>query len=224
VIAWDDSAILQSGIDFVQVLHGEQRISQTGPQPPAATILAETRFKAIYDKGAAKGAVLLTETAITEKASGKRLSTLLSTVFARGDGGFGGPQGSGPAPHQVPDRSPDTVVDYRSRPDQALIYALSGDRNPLHRDPDAAAAAGFPRPILHGLCTYGHAVRAVVCGALDHDPDGIREIEGRFTAPVFPGETIRTELWRDGNVVSFRTSVTERSLVVINNGNVVLAS
>jgi acyl dehydratase len=223
VIAWDDSAILQSGINFVQVLHGEQRIRLTGPLPPAATILAKTRFTDIFDKGAGKGAVLLTETTITEKSSGKVLCVNTSTVFARGDGGFGGPQGSGPAPHKVPERAPDKVVEYKSRPDQAILYALSGDRNPLHRDPDVAQAAGFPRPILHGLCTYGHAVRAVVCGMLDHDPDGVREIEGRFTAPVFPGETIRTEMWRDGKVISFRTFVIERELMVINNGKVVVA-
>ncbi|WP_368744866.1 MaoC/PaaZ C-terminal domain-containing protein [Desertibaculum subflavum] len=221
VIAWDDTAILQSGINFALVLHGEQRIRLTGPLPAKATILAKTRFVDIFDKGAGKGAILLTETTITEKSSGKVLCVNTSTVFARGDGGFGGPQGSGPAPHQLPERAPDKVVDYASRPDQAILYALSGDRNPLHRDPDVAKAAGFPRPILHGLCTYGHAVRAVVCGMLGHDASGVREIEGRFTAPVFPGETIRTEMWRDGKVISFRTSVTERGLMVINNGKVV---
>lgn len=223
VIAWDDSAILQSGINFALVLHGEQRIRLTGPLPAKATILAKTRFVDIFDKGAGKGAILLTETTITEKSSGKVHCVNTSTVFARGDGGFGGPQGSGPAPHKLPERAPDKVADYVSRPDQAILYALSGDRNPLHRDPDVAKAAGFPRPILHGLCTYGHAVRAVVCEMLGHDASGVREIEGRFTAPVFPGETIRTEMWRDGKVISFRTSVTERGLMVISNGKVVVA-
>lgn len=164
------------------------------------------------------------ETTLAEKTSGDVLAVMLSTIFARADGGFGGPAGSGPAPHALPDRAPDKSLDLKTRPDQALLYALSGDRNPLHRDPDVAAAAGFPQPILHGLCTYGHAVRAVVTSMLDHDPDGIREIEGRFSAPVYPGETIRTEMWRDGNVISFRCFVTERDLLVINNGKVVVAT
>lgn len=224
VVAWDDDPALATGVNFLHVVHGEQRISLKRPFPAAATILSRVRVAGAYDKGPGRGAILLMETTLAEKTSGDVLAVMLSTIFARADGGFGGPAGSGPAPHALPDRAPDKSLDLKTRPDQALLYALSGDRNPLHRDPDVAAAAGFPQPILHGLCTYGHAVRAVVTSMLDHDPDGIREIEGRFSAPVYPGETIRTEMWRDGNVISFRCFVTERDLLVINNGKVVVAT
>lgn len=224
VVAWDDGPALSTGLNFLQVVHGEQRISLKRPFPAAATILSKVRVAGAFDKGPGRGAILLMETTLREKQSGDVLAVMLSTIFARADGGFGGPAGGGPPPHTLPDRAPDRTLDLKTGADQALIYALSGDRNPLHRDPDVAAAAGFPKPILHGLCTYGHAIRAIVTTMLDHDPDGIREIEGRFSAPVYPGETIRTEMWRDGNVLSFRCYVTERNLLVINNGKVVVAA
>jgi acyl dehydratase len=168
VIAWDDTAILQSGINFALVLHGEQRIRLTGPLPPAATILAKTRFTDIFDKGAGKGAILLTETTITEKASGKVLCVNTSTVFARGDGGFGGPQGSGPAPHQLPERSADKVVEYKSRPDQAILYALSGDRNPpAHPFPaDLVALGGGVEGEPEVLVQYGLLLRCLPAALL----------------------------------------------------------
>ncbi|HYM30603.1 MAG TPA: MaoC/PaaZ C-terminal domain-containing protein, partial [Candidatus Cybelea sp.] len=204
VIAWDDSFVFNSGVNAVMVVHGEQRVTLHRPLPAAAHVVSHFRVTDIFDKGAGRGAVILTETAIRDKATGEPLCTNHSTVFARGDGGFGGPNGSGAPPHEIPSRQPDLVSDVRMSPDAAFVYALSGDRNPLHRDPDVAAAAGFPRAIIQGLCTYGHACRAVVKDACDYAPERIADFGARFTAPAYPGETLRTEIWQDGNIVSFR--------------------
>ncbi len=224
VLCWDDSWGFKSGINMVMVVHGEQRITMHKPLAPEGRILSKTRIKEAWDKGAGKGAVVLVETTIRDAASGEALITLLSTVFARGDGGFGAPanQAPPPKPHVIPERAPDLTISARTQPNQALFYRLCGDRNPLHADPSFAKAAGFPRPILHGLCTYGHAIRAVVKGACDHDPARVAHMEARFTAPVFPGETIATDIWRDGNIVSFRARLEERGLVALDHGKVEL--
>jgi acyl dehydratase len=155
---------------------------------------------------------------VTDQATGERIATATQTTFCRGDGGFGGPPREAPPVHAIPERPPDHVCDLTTRPETALIYRLSGDPNPLHVDPAVAKAAGFPRPILHGLATFGiagHAILKTVCG---YDPARLTAIAGRFSAPVFPGDTIRTELWRDGAVVSFRARVVERDVVALNNG------
>ena len=226
VIAWDDSWTARTGINFVIVVHGEQRITLHQPLAPSGRVTSKVRIKDAFDKGAGKGAVLLVENNLRDAASGAPIATLLSTVFARGDGGFGGPErgpeDGPPKPHQIPDRAPDIGVTAKTQPNQALFYRLCGDRNPLHADPAFAKAAGFPRPILHGLCTYGHAVRAVVKAACDHDPSRVTHIAARFTAPVFPGETIHTEIWRDGKTVSFRARLTERDVVALDHGRIEL--
>jgi acyl dehydratase len=124
----------------------------------------------------------------------------------------------------MPERKPDMTVEVDTRPDQALLYRLSGDRNPLHSDPDIAKAAGFPRPILHGLCTYGSCCRAIISSSVcDYDPTKITGFDVRFSSPVFPGETIAVDIWKDGNIASFRARVKERDVVVINNGKCTLA-
>jgi len=220
VIAWDDSFVFNSGINALMVVHGEQSITLHRPLPVEARVVSAMRVVDIFDKGAGKGAILLTETKIRDKASGELLCTNRSTVFARGDGGFGGRSEGAPSPHRLPERKPDQVCALKTRPDQALLYALSGDRNPLHRDPDIAAAAGFPRPIIQGLCTYGHACSAVLKTVCSYQPERIAEFSGRFTAPVYPGETIVTEIWQDGPVVSFRCQIPERGVIAINNGRV----
>lgn len=222
VIAWDEAFGPASGLDRTMVVHGEQRITLHQPLKPAGHVISKVRPVAAYDKGPGRGAVVLVENAIRDATSGEKLVTLLSTIFARGDGGFGGPQGSGPAPHPMPERAPDATLELNTQANQALFYRLCGDRNPLHADPSFAKAAGFPRPILHGLCTYGVAVRAVVKLACDHDPARVAHIEGRFTAPVFPGETIATDIWRDGKTISFRARLKERSIVVLDHGKVEL--
>lgn len=218
VLAWDNSLIHKSGINYLLVVHGEQRITMHKPLPPRADILVKRRIKEAVDKGEGRGALIYVETTVREKESGAPLCSTLSTVFARGDGGFGGPSEGGPAPHVLPDRAPDHVCDLKTMPSQALFYRLCGDRNPLHSDPDVAAAAGFDRPILHGLCTYGHACHAIVEEMCDYDSARMTGFEARFSAPVFPGETIRTEMWDEDGGVAFRAVVPERDAVVLNNG------
>ncbi len=217
-IAWEDGWIFKSGINATMVVHGEQWLTMHRPFPAAAHVLATNRVLDIFDKGADKGAVILVEREMSDKNSGEKIATLIMSIMARGDGGFGGPKGSGPAPHQVPDTEPDAVFDYKTSVRQALYYRLNGDRNPLHADPDFAAAGGFDRPILHGLCSYGIACRAVLKTFCDHDHTKLTGFDVRFSAPVIPGETLRTEMWRDGDVVSYRMRAVERDVVVLKNG------
>jgi acyl dehydratase len=223
VIAWGAGGLVgKMGINYLMVVHGEQKVEIHQPLPADADITAATRVMGVFDKGAGKGAVIYTETVISE-AGGAKLATLVSSTFARGDGGFGGPSDGAPEPHAVPTRAHDAVCALTTRPDQALIYRLSGDRNPLHSDPSIAKMAGFPRPILHGLCSYGIACRAVLQTYADYDPARIKHFDVRFSAPVFPGETIETRMWKDANVISFECVVPERGVTVIKNGRCVLA-
>jgi acyl dehydratase len=207
-----------AGIDWVKVVNGEQGFTLHRPLDASDIIVGHTRLVEVIDKGAGKGALLLTERKITDKKTGEAIATVTQTIFCRGDGGFGGPPRDAPPPHPIPERKPDAVCDLGTRPEMALIYRLSGDYNPLHAEPAFAKAAGFERPILHGLGTFGvsgHAVLKTICG---YDPARVTAFAGRFSAPVYPGETIRTEIWRDGHVVSFRARVVERDVIAINNG------
>lgn len=224
VISWGQRTLSQADLNWLMIVHGEQRLEMHKPLPKAATIVANGKVVGAFDKGADKGALVVTETEIFEKSTGDKLCTLGSTIFARGDGGFGGPTDGAPAPHTVPDRAPDMSCELETRADQALLYRLSGDRNPLHADPAFAKAAGFPRPILHGLCTYGTACRAVLKTACDYDHTKITGFDVRFSAPVFPGETIITDMWKDGNVLSFECRLKERDATVIKSGKCTLAS
>lgn len=218
VIAWGQRTLSKADLNWIMIVHGEQRLTLHKPLPAAATIVANGKVVGAYDKGADKGALIVSETEIFDKASGDKLCTLGSTIFARGDGGFGGPTDGAPVPHEVPTRAPDMSCELETRADQALLYRLSGDRNPLHADPAFAKAAGFPRPILHGLCTYGTACRAVLKAAADYDHTKIKAFDVRFSAPVFPGETIITDMWKDGDVLSFQCRLKERDATVIKNG------
>jgi acyl dehydratase len=213
----------ETGIDWKKVLHGEQGLILHKPLPPAATVVGRSRITEIIDKGAGKGALLFSERDVIDKGSGDLLATLTSTTVLRGDGGFGGPAGAAPEPHRLPEEPPHLSLDLPTLPQAALIYRLSGDYNPLHADPKIAAAAGFARPILHGLCTFGVASRAIMKACCGNDPDKLRKIHVRFSAPVFPGETIRTEIWRNGATISFRARCLERDTIVLNNGLAILA-
>ncbi|MEM9061779.1 MAG: MaoC/PaaZ C-terminal domain-containing protein [Pseudomonadota bacterium] len=206
----------ESGVDWTKVLHGEQGIELHAPIPTEGTVVAQNRVAEIIDKGADKGALLYIEREITDKVTGQRIATTTSTTFARGDGGFGGPTGPLKPVHQIPDRDAETVVSLATLPQAALIYRLSGDPNPLHASPEIAAKAGFKAPILHGLCSFGVAGLAVLQACCDGDPARLKRFGLRFSSPVYPGETISTQLWRDGNIVSFRSIVGDRT--VLNNG------
>lgn len=209
---------LDTGIDWVKIVHGEHDLVLHKPLPAAATVTSTTRIIDAIDKGPGKGALVISQREVRDKQSGDLYATITQTTFARGDGGFGGPKRPTPAPHTLPDRAPDMTCDLPTRPEMALLYRWNADMNPLHADPAIAKAAGYPRPILHGLATFGvagHAILKTMCG---YDPGRFKSIAGRFSSPVYPGETIRTEMWRDGPVVSFRARLVERDVIVLNNG------
>ena len=207
----------EMNLNRVMVVDGERDITFHKPLPTAAKITADSSVLGVWDKGKDKGAVIRHKTVLKDE-QGAELATLVASRFARGDGGFGGPSDGQPEPHQVPTRTPDKTVDISTRPDQALIYRLCGDRNPLHSDPEFAKRGGFPRPILHGMCTYGITCRGVLQTYADYDPSAFRRHAARFSSPVFPGETVSINLWKDGNVISFEAKVKERGVTVIKNG------
>jgi acyl dehydratase len=212
-----------SQLNYLMVVHGEQKVELHKPLALNGSFTATSRTIGAYDKGKDKGAVVVNETVWTDE-KGEKVATLTGSTFARGDGGFGGPSDGAPEPHATPTRKPDISVPIDTRPDQALIYRLNGDRNPLHSDPDVAKRAGFPRPILHGLCTYGITCRAVLQEICDYQPEQILSHQARFSAPVFPGDTVTVDLWKDGDVVSFEARVLDRGATVIRNGKTVLRS
>ncbi|MBV9532020.1 MAG: MaoC family dehydratase N-terminal domain-containing protein [Bradyrhizobium sp.] len=212
----------EMNLNRVMVVDGERDITFHKPLPSAAHITADACVLAVYDKGKDKGAVIRHQT-VLKNADGEPLATLVASRFARGDGGFGGPSDGQPEPHRMPPRAPDKAIDISTRPDQALVYRLCGDRNPLHSDPEYARRAGFPRPILHGMCTYGISCRGILQSYADYDPAAFKRHAARFSAPVYPGETVTIEMWKDGEVISFEAKVKARGVTVIKNGMTVLS-
>ncbi|MDB5837702.1 MAG: 3-alpha,7-alpha, 12-alpha-trihydroxy-5-beta-cholest-24-enoyl-CoA hydratase [Caballeronia sp.] len=211
-----------TGVDYLKVVHGEQSVELHRPLPVTARIVGRSRVSQIVDKGRGKGALVTVERKIVDALSGELFATVEQVIFCRGDGGFATEACPGdppaPAPEVLPDAPPDAVFTLPTRTDAALLYRLLGDRNHLHADPDVARAAGFARPILQGLATYGLAARAVIETCCGDDPGRLVFLYARFSAPVFPGETLRAEVWRDGEAVRFRIKVIERDVVAINNG------
>ena len=207
-----------TGVDWKRVVHGEEGITLHQTLLPQGRFVTRSRVDEIIDKGQGKGALIYMTREVSDADTGEAVATITRTTFCRGDGGFGGPSGPIRPVDQLPERTPDETCDLPTLPQQALIYRLNGDGNPLHADPDVAREAGFERPILHGLCTFGVAGHALLKTLCDYDPSRLKRFDVRFSAPVFPGETIRTEMWRDGNKVSFRAQVLERDVVVLNNG------
>ena len=212
------------GWDFTRVLHAEQRLQLHRALPTAADLLISKRVVDVFDRGPNRGALLLFEADGRLAGDDTAVFSLGMTVIARGDGGFGGQSGSGPAPHRAPRRDADMSCMSPTRADQALLFRLNGDRNPLHADPHTASRAGFEVPILHGLCTYGIACRAILKTICDYDETLIRAFDARFSAPVIPGDTIRTDMWQDGNIISFRCTAVERDVLVLRNGKCTLAT
>src|ERR1700761_7243500 len=221
VAAWGASPG-EMNLNRVMVVDGERDITFHRPLRAAEKLLVDSSVLAVFDKGKDKGAVIRHQTVLRDE-NGEELATLVASRFARGDGGFGGPSGGQPETHRVPSRTPDQTIDISTRADQALVYRLCGDRNPLHSDPEFAKRAGFPWPILHGMCTYGIPCRGVLQTYADYDPSAFKQHAARFSSPVFPGETVTMEMWKDGNVISFEAKVKSRNVTVIKSGRTVLA-
>lgn len=213
----------ETGIDYLRVVHGEHAIELHRPPASSGRVRGKTRVVDVIDKGPGRGALIYSELRQTDAESGAPLATIRQTTFARADGGFGGPLRKPALPHPLPERAPDLVCDLPTSPQAALLYRLNADRNPLHADPVVARNAGFERPILHGLATFGIAGHAILRAGLDYDPARLRSLSARFTAPVFPGDLLRTELWLDDCTISFRCLVPERDSVVLNNGRATVA-
>ncbi len=198
------------------LLHGEQRIELRGPIPTSGKLTTQGKITGIYDKGS--GAVIVID-ADTKDESGSVLFANTFSVFLRGEGGFGGERGPSASKKNVPpERAPDHTIEDKTSPNQAAIYRLSGDRNPLHIDPEFAKMASFDRPILHGLCTFGYVGRAVLKAACGGDPARLKDLEVRFAGVAYPGETIITEIWQEGpDKAIVRATTAERGEPVISN-------
>jgi acyl dehydratase len=215
VIGWGaGSAMANIGeFNWAMLVHGQQSVTLHQPIPVEGTATLQSEIVAIHDKG--KAAVVVSATTAT--LGGAPLYTTTSAAFIRGEGGWGGDRGPSGPQNVPPERAPDHQVTYQTSPDQALVYRLSGDRNPLHSDPAFAAMGGFDRPILHGLCTYGFTGRALVHTLCDSDPARFAHVEGRFASPVFPGEALTVSMWEvDGGDALFTTSAGDR--LVIDQG------
>ncbi len=214
---WRD---LELGVDWRRVLHGETGVTLHTTLPVEGELIGRTRFGPIFDKGQDKGAVVYQTREIT-LADGTHIASVRNATILRSEGGFGGSSEGQPRPQAMPDRVPDEVVLLSTAQNQALIYRLSGDLNPLHVDPSVAQGAGFAKPILHGLATYGVVGRALLSALCDNEPARLKAVDGRFSAPVFPGETIRTEIWHEGRGTAiFRAIAQPREQIVLNNGRV----
>ena len=212
------------GWDYSQVLHAEQRMQLYRPLPPAADLLINKRIVAAYDRGPNRGALVMFEAEGRLAHDNTAIFLIGNTIVARADGGFGGPKGKGHKPHRAPRREPDLSCDLSTRREQALLYRLTGDRNPLHADPALARSVGYDAPIMHGLCTFGIACHAILKTICNYDYTLIAGMDARFSAPVLPGDTITTDMWQDGNIVSFRCTVKERDVVVVRNGKCTLTT
>ncbi len=205
------------GIDERLVVLADQRVVLHRPLAPEATLISRPSIKEIIDKGEGNAAIIQSTRDLTTP-DGTLVATVESSALARRHGGFGGKATQSPAPPAIPARDPDRVCDLPTPPNLAQIFRLTGDTNPLHIDPERARAAGFPRPILHGMASFGVAAHAILRTFAGYDPARLAAIEARFARPIFPGETVRTEMWENGAQVTFRCRTVERGEVAIDNG------
>jgi acyl dehydratase len=206
-------------IDWVKILHGEQSFEITRPLPPEGLVRGEYEIVAVEDKGAEKGAVMHVVKRLFEGTRSEPVATVTSVYMLRGDGGQGHFGTAPPPPSPLPEGNPNITLDIATLPQSALIYRLSGDLNPIHADPAAATRAGFPKPILHGLCSMGIATRALIETVCEGDPARLRSVSLRFSKPLFPGETVRMEIFKSGSTVRFRARAVERDVVVLDRGS-----
>lgn len=210
---------LDTGIDWVRVVHAEQAVRLHRPLSSQGDVRATTRILEIVDKGQGKGALLRYGRDIIDARSGECVATVVQTAFCRGDGGFGGTATSSYVSQPPPQRVPDLTVDMPTYPQMALVYRLSGDLNPLHSDPAVARKAGFDRPILHGLASYGVAAHALIASVCGYEPERFESMSARFSAPVVPGERIAVDIWRkEEGEAAFQARVAARDAVVLTNG------
>lgn len=209
----------KAGLTWVKAVHGEQRLTLHGPIPPAGKVIGRSRVSRVIDKGADKGALIVVESRLYGTPGDALLAVAEKTIFCRADGGFGeSDQAAEPLPPIPPD-PPETAWTLSVPAHAALLYRLNADRNPLHADPDVASQAGYRQPILHGLYTYGLAAYAILRTYCGYDPQCLASIHARFAAAVFPGETLRCEMWRTGpETVQFQVRALERNIVAISNG------
>ncbi len=211
------SAMSQAGTwDNRMLVHGEQGITLHKPLPTSGEVDTVDEITGIYDKG--KGAVVATKMVATLVDDGEPLFETTSSVFIMGEGGFGGDRGPTEKANVAPDSAPDYEITYQTRPDQALLYRLCGDRNPLHSDKQFSDVGGFPKPILHGLCTYGFTGRALLHTLCDSDPERFSAMDGRFTSPVMPGEALTVRVWNDGDGHAIFQTTGDDGRVVLDNG------
>ncbi|MGC1513336.1 MAG: MaoC family dehydratase, partial [Acidimicrobiales bacterium] len=204
--------------NFAMLVHGEQAVTLHQPLPVEGSVRSTSTIVGIYDKGS--GAVVAIESTSVDPVTDKPMFSTRSSIFIRGEGGWGGDRGPSGRTNVAPDRAPDHQVSYATRHDQALLYRLSGDRNPLHSDPSFARMGGFDRPILHGLCTYGFTGRALLHTLCGSDPARFTSMDARFSKPVMPGDTLTVSMWVDGSEAIFQTA-TQDGTVVIDNGRLV---
>lgn len=212
VVGWGVASPMRDAgtFDMAMLVHGQQSVTLHRPLPVEGTAMLAGELVAMYDKG--KAAVVVLETRAT--LGGEALFTTRSAAFIRGEGGWGGDRGPSGPQNVPPDRAPDHQVSYPTSPDQALVYRLSGDRNPLHSDPAFAAMGGFDRPILHGLCTYGFTGRALLHTLCGGDPARFHHVEARFASPVYPGEELTVSMWETGGGEAvFTTAVGDRTVI-----------
>ncbi|MEO8279413.1 MAG: MaoC/PaaZ C-terminal domain-containing protein [Ideonella sp.] len=207
-----------TGIDWMRILHGEHRMTLHGVPPPEGRLRSRTRISRVVDKGQGRGALVVTTREISDDASGRLLATIDHTSFCRADGGFGEGDAAPAMLPATPDSPAEATVKLPTSRRAALLYRLNGDRNPIHVSPQSANSAGFDRPILHGLCTYGMAARAILREYCNNDPARLASLALRFSAPFYPGETLSVELWRRGSNVHFRAVAAERGQVVLTHG------
>jgi acyl dehydratase len=205
------------------MLHGEQSFEIHSPIPPEGTVVGTYEIVAVEDKGAGKGAILHQLKKLHDKGSGQLLATVRSVLFLRGDGGCGSFGDIPASVEALSEHAPSSSCEIATLPQSALIYRLSGDYNPIHADPEAAAKAGFDAPILHGLCTLGVATRAILSTFASGAPEHLKSLFVRFNRPVFPGETIQTEFVATGREVRFRSRAVERDVIVLDRGSAVFA-